>query len=221
MAERRLVGFVERLIGKAIANLGNTELGKVVTRFHETLDTVKKFETTLYDKIKAALDQSFQFQLHAEYSRATEQTALLDFEIDLRTDAGKRLMKAAGHGNFAEVLNSYDGGAVKLHEGVLTHKVTKQSKFNVNIVGWHLGWNYQGLDRVITQSEQRINADAGGQLTIITTFDLQRNASASDKANASTRISCFASSANRRAKYSSIREIKPILSMSLREWGAL
>lgn len=174
MTDRRLIGFVERLIGKTIANLGNTELGKVVSRFHETLAAVKKFETTLYDKIKAALDESFQFQLHAEYSRATEQTALLDFEIDLRTDIGKRLMKAAGHGNFAEVLDSYDGGAVKLHEGALTHKVTKQSKFNVNIIGWHLGWNYQGLDRVITQSEQRINADAGGQLTIITTFDLQK-----------------------------------------------
>lgn len=174
MTDRRLIGFVERLIGKIINNLGNTELGKVVTRFHETLAAVKKFETTLYDKIKSALDQSFQFQLHAEYSRATEQTALLDFEIDLRTDIGKRLMKAAGHGNFAEVLDSYDSGAVKLHAGALTHKVTKQSKFNVNIVGWHLGWNYQGLDRVITQAEQRIDAEAGGQLTITTTFDLQK-----------------------------------------------
>lgn len=174
MADRRLVGFVERLIGKTINNLGNSELGEAVKHFHETLDAVEKFKTTLYDKIKAALDQSFQFQLHAEYSRATEQTALLDFELDLTSDAGKRLMKAAGHGNFAEVLDSYDGGAVKLHAGALTHKVTKQSKFNVNIVGWHLGWNYQGLDRVITQAEQRIDADAGGQLTISTIFDLQK-----------------------------------------------
>lgn len=174
MTDRRLIGFVERLIGKSIDNLCNSELGKAVTKFHEALNAVESFKTTVYGKVKEALDQSFQLQLHAEYSRATEQNALIDFEIDLTTDAGKRLMKAAGHGDFAEVLAAYDTGAVKLHEGVLTHKITKQSKFSVNIIGWHLGWNYQGLDRVITQAEQRISADANGRLTIISTFDLQK-----------------------------------------------
>lgn len=174
LTDRRLVGFVERLIGKSIDNLSNSELGKVVTKFHETLDAIENFKIVAYRKIKEALDQSFQFQFHAEYSRATEQKALIDFELDLTTDAGKRLMKSAGHGDFAEVLAAYDTGAVKLHEGVLTHKVTKQSKFSVNIIGWHLGWNYQGLDRVITQAEQRISADEHGRLTIISTFDLQK-----------------------------------------------
>ncbi len=174
LSDRRLAGFVERLIGKSIDNLSNNELGKAVTKFHEALDAVENFKTTAYGKIKEALDHSLQFQFHAEYSRATEHKALIDFELDLTTDAGKRLMKFAGHGDFAEVLAAYDTGAVKLHEGVLTHKVTKQSKFSVNIIGWHLGWNYQGLDRVITQAEQRISADANGRLTIISAFDLQK-----------------------------------------------
>lgn len=174
LSDRRLIGFVERLIGKSINNLSNSELGKVVTKFHQVLDAIENFKTTAYGKIKEALNQSLRFQLHAEYSRATEQKALIDFELDLTTDAGKRLMQSAGHGDFAEVLAAYDTGAVKLHEGILTHKVTKQSKFSVNIIGWHLGWNYQGLDRVITQAEQRISADEHGRLTIISTFDLQK-----------------------------------------------
>jgi hypothetical protein len=62
----------------------------------------------------------------------------------------------------------------QLNSGVLTHKVTRQSKFSVNITGWHLGWNYQGLDRRITEAEQRIIPEANGHLSIITTFDMQK-----------------------------------------------
>ena len=41
-------------------------------------------------------------------------------------------------------------------------------------MGWHTNWHYQGLDRLIIESEQRIQAEAGGQLTINTTMDLQK-----------------------------------------------
>src|SRR6185295_4860965 len=127
-----------------------------------------------YKRIKETLDQSFEFQLHAEYSRATENEALLDFELNLNSTNGPALMKMAGHGDFTEVLAAYDTGDVKLNNGVLTHKVTRQSKFSVNITGWHLGWNYQGLDRIITEAEQRIIADEQGQLSIISTFEMQK-----------------------------------------------
>jgi hypothetical protein len=174
MADRRLVGFVERLIGKSVAGLSNSELGKVVTKLHEILDSIEHFKTTLYAKARAALDESFQFHLHLEYSRAAERDALLDFELDLNTEAGRRLMKAAGHGDFGRVLVEYGTGAVRLREGVLTHKVTKQSTLSVNVVGWHLDWHYQGLDRIITQAEQRLIPAGNGGLNVISTFDLQK-----------------------------------------------
>lgn len=174
LTDRRLTGFVERLLGQSIKGLSNTELGKAVTKFHGVLDGIDNFKNTLYKKIKQTLDQSFSFQLHAEYSRASENDALLDFELNLNTADGQALMKKAGGGDFADVLAAYGTGAVKLNNGVLSHKVTRQTKFSVNITGWHLGWNYQGLDRLITEAEQRIIPEANGQLSIITTFDMQK-----------------------------------------------
>ena len=174
ITERRLKGFVERLIGQSIDGLSNTQIGKAVTKFHGILNAIDNFKNTLFNKIKETLDQSFSFQLHAEYSRATQNDALLDFELDLNTTTGQSLMKKAGQGDFGDVLAAFDTGAVKLNSGVLTHKVTRQSKFSVNITGWHLGWNYQGLDRLITEAEQRIIPEANGHLSIITTFDMQK-----------------------------------------------
>jgi hypothetical protein len=174
LTDKRLKGFVERLIGQSIAGLGNTQLGKVVTKFHNILNAVDNFKNTLFKKIKETLDQSFSVQLHTEYSRASENDALLDFELNLNTPNGQGLMKKAGHGDFGDVLAAFSSGDVKLNSGVLSHKVTRQSKFSVNITGWHLGWNYQGLDRLITEAEQRIIPEANGQLSIITTFDMQK-----------------------------------------------
>lgn len=173
MADERLVGFVERLIGVSIEKLGNSELGRVVSRLHEVLASVDEFRSTLYEKIKEALTQSFSFKLHAAYSRAAESQALMDFEIDLTTARGRGLMKKAGQGDFADVLAAYGSGVVALNEGLLTHKVTRESSFSVNVVGWRLGWNYQGLDRLITEAEQRILTDEG-QLTVITTMSMQK-----------------------------------------------
>ncbi len=174
MTDKRLTGFVERMIDQSLDKLSDSDLGKAVTRFHQVLDSVENFKNSIYAKLKQSLSDSVQFTLNDEYSRADDETALIDFELDLTTDAGKSLMNQAGRGDFSGVLAGYGTGAVKLNEGVLTHKVTRQSSFSINIVGWHLGWNYQGLDRVITESDQRIQANDGSQLTIITTLDLQK-----------------------------------------------
>ncbi|HEX8456546.1 MAG TPA: hypothetical protein VF656_04420 [Pyrinomonadaceae bacterium] len=171
--DKRLVGFVERLIGVSVEKLSNSELGRVVSRLHEVFVAIDRFKDTLYDKIRQALTQSFSFKLHAAYSRATENQALMDFEIDLTTARGKELMKRAGQGDFADVLAAYGSGVVVLNEGILTHQVTRENTLSVNIVGWHLGWHYQALDRLITEAEQRILTDEG-HLTVITTMTMQK-----------------------------------------------
>jgi hypothetical protein len=173
LADKRLVGFVERLIGVSVEKLSNSDLGKVVSRLHEVFVAIDRFKETFYDKVRQALTQSFSFKLHAAYSRATENQALMDFEIDLTTARGKELMKRAGQGDFADVLAAYDSGVVVLNEGLLTHKVTRENALSVNIVGWHLGWHYQALDRIITEAEQRILTD-DGHLTVVTTMTMQK-----------------------------------------------
>ena len=170
--EQRLTGFVERVIGQTIKDLSNSDLGKAVNKFHEALDAIEDFKKTAYDKFTAALNQSFQFNLQAAYSRSTERDALLDFELDLTTEEGRHLMHEAGHGRFQDVLEAFDTGAVKLREGLLTHRVTRETRVAVNIVGWHTDWHYQGLDRLIVEADQRLES-GNGQLTITTTVDLK------------------------------------------------
>ncbi|MFN8007600.1 MAG: hypothetical protein U0V70_11355 [Terriglobia bacterium] len=59
MADRRLTGFVERLIGQSLEKLSDSELAKAMERFHQSLMSVDQFKNTLYGKPKATLDQTF------------------------------------------------------------------------------------------------------------------------------------------------------------------
>ncbi len=173
-SQRRLTGFVERIIGQEIGRLSNSDLGKAVTKFHQALDSIETFKKNAFDKFREALDQSFQFTLQAAYKRSSETDALLDFELDLNTAEGRRLMQQAGHGRFHGVLGAFDSGAVKLHAGTLTHQVTRETRVRVNIVGWHTDWHYAGLDRLLVASEQQITVSGDGHLVVFTSLDLKK-----------------------------------------------
>jgi hypothetical protein len=173
-ANEKLAGFAERLLGKTIEEIKANDPGKAITRLHDTLKAIQEFRDTLFKKVTETLSQSFQFQLQAAYSRSSESEALVDFELNLNEEAGRRLMNDAGHGRFDEVLAEFNNGAVKLREGALTHRVTRESRLSVNIVGWHNKWHYAGIDRLIVEADQRIQADSDGHLTAITTFDLKK-----------------------------------------------
>lgn len=172
LADQKLGAFVERLIGKAVDQLKNSEIGQVLDQIHKTLTAINTFEGKLYSKFKDAAQQSLSFQLHAEYNRASESDALIDLEINLDSDAGKKLMQAAACGNFQDALASYRPDLVQLNAGTLTHKITKDTSFSVNVLGWHGGWHYQGVDRVIVNTDQQIVAEKNGGLTIYSTIDL-------------------------------------------------
>jgi hypothetical protein len=172
MTDKRLVGFVERVIGDSITKLSNSELGDAVRKFHDVLEAVDGFKEKLFGKdglAEQVLNSSFQFKLHAEYNRAGEENALLDVEFDLGTATGRELMRKAGMGDFLGVVKGYDAGAAKLNEGALTHKATRETKLAVNLTGWHLDWNYESLSRIITESEQRFVPGPNGTLTVLTT----------------------------------------------------
>jgi hypothetical protein len=172
LADQKLGAFVERLLGKAVDQLKNNEIGQALDQIHKTLVAINTFEGKVYSKFKDAVHQSFSFQLHAEYNRASENNALIDVEINLDSDAGKKLMQAASCGDFQDVLSSYRPDLVRLNSGTLTHKLTSDTSFTVNILGWHGGWHYQGLDRVIVQTDQQIVAEKNGGLTIYSNVDL-------------------------------------------------
>ena len=176
-ADTEVDGFVHRLVGNSIDELAKSDAGKAIARLHEILVKANEFENKLYDKFKDAAHQAFSFKLHAEYSRASERDALVDVEINLKdaTGDGKKLMRAAGRGDFQDVLAAFRPEVIRINSGVLTHKVTKESLFNINVVGWHRDWNYSGLDRVIVATEQQIVAEKNGGLSVYSAFDLTKD----------------------------------------------
>jgi hypothetical protein len=87
---------------------------------------------------------------------------------------GKSLLQAAGRGEFQQVLSSYRPDVVRLNHGNLTHGVTKSSSLSVNIFGWHDGWHYMGLDKVITETDQQIVTGSNGGLNVYTTLELDK-----------------------------------------------
>src|SRR6185369_1298295 len=110
--------------------------------------------------------------LHASYSRSSESDGLIDVLINVAGAKGQALLSQAGKGDFEEILATADTALVRLREGVFTHRLRRESAFKVNIVGWHLNYAYEGFDRVITETEQRmIPTDRG--ITVLTTAELQ------------------------------------------------
>lgn len=172
-ADRKLVGFFERLTEKTLDELSGTAFGQAVGEFNRVLNKIDEFKDDAYAKILSSLKQNFEFQLHREYSKATENEVLFDVEINITTDVGKALMKFAGQGEFDKVMDHYDSRNVKIHSARLLHSVTRSSKTSINIVGWKKNWHYQSLSRLITESNQRIIEDDNGSLTMLASFELK------------------------------------------------
>jgi hypothetical protein len=110
--------------------------------------------------------------LHAEYNRSTAQDALIDLFINISTAQGQQLLQAAGRGDYYSALSSYQPNLVRLNKGLLTHSITKASSFSVNVVGWHGGWHYQGMDSVIVNTRQQIVPETNAALTVYSTIDM-------------------------------------------------
>ena len=171
-AGTRLGALIQRLLGADIAKLQVSELGAVVTRLHAVLARVNAFETRVYSKLTEAAKQSATMNAHAEYRRAGEDEALIDIAINTSTDEGRQLLHAATLGDFEQALSSIRPALVKLNQGRFTHDLVKETTVKVNVVGWHAGWHFQGVERLILHADQQIVADDTGALTVYTTTDL-------------------------------------------------
>lgn len=170
--DQKLIGFVERLVGKSIKGISDSELGKVVAEVNDIVKGVDGFKNRLYEKVKSSLNQSLAVNLSLGYSRSMEQDALIDVELNLLQPEGRNLMKAVGSGDFSRVLQEYDPDVVRLNSGVLTHQVTRQSSVAFNIVGWHEEFKYRSVTKLVTRSEQHIKSEENGLITVTTDISL-------------------------------------------------
>ena len=173
-AGKRLDGLVQRLLGDDINRLEATGLGQGLARLHAVLDRVDGFEKAAYARFTEAAKQAVLFDLHAEYSRASDSDALLDFAIDTSRAQGLDLLRAATHGDFTAALAAHQPDLVRINAGRLTHRLTRKRAVSINIVGWHAAWRYLGLERVILRTDQQLTSDDRGNLTVHTTVALTR-----------------------------------------------
>ena len=161
--------FVKRLVGRKLED--TKDIKEAFNEIQAVLDNIDSFKDNLFAAFKEASRSSYQVALHAGYSRASESEALVDVLINAADDQGKALLSEAGKGDFERTLAVSDTNIVRLRQGVFTHRTRRESAFKVNILGWHLNYNYEGFDRVITETKQRLVATDRG-ITVLTTADL-------------------------------------------------
>ena len=167
-------GFVERLLGTGVTHGQSSELGAAVARLRQVLQRLNDFEQQAYARFIDVVKQQVSLAAHAEYSQATDTDALIDISVDMSGAEGKAIVHAAALGDFSRALSIRKPDVVQLNHGRLTHSIVKQHAVSVNVVGWHAGWHYQALDKVIVGTDQQIVTDAGG-LTVYTTTDLSQS----------------------------------------------
>lgn len=169
VANERIGLFVRRLVGRPLDS--NTNVKEAFKEIRAVLQNIDAFSTKVFTAFKEATNRSYRTALYAEYSRATESDALIAVSINMSTPRGVALLRQAGRGDFEEALTTRDAEVVRLDEGVFTHRTTRRSPFNVNIVGWHRDYQYEGFDRVITETEQRLVPSDEG-ITVYSTASL-------------------------------------------------
>jgi len=169
VANDKIGQFVTRLVGRTLDS--STNLKEAFKEVQAVLEKIDGFKEKLFAAFKEAMNSSYRVSLHASYTRASEADALIDVLINLNEPSGAGLLAQAGKGDFENILATLDGNLVRLREGVFTHKVSRESAFKVHIAGWHLNYSYEGFDRVITETEQRVMPSGQG-ITIVTTADL-------------------------------------------------
>lgn len=180
LATEKVGLFVTRLVGRTLDSA--TNLKTALAELKAVLDKMDAFTTRLYTAFKEATNSSYAMALHAEYSRATDADALVDVLINMARPEGRGLLGQASRGEFEAVLTNADTSLVRLREGVLTHRTRRESAFKVNIVGWHLNYSYEGFDRVITESEQRlVPSDRGVLVLSTTTLEVERRRKRQDE----------------------------------------
>lgn len=165
--------LIQRLTGTVFSKIPSGDLQKVLNIAKQISNGTADFWKHFDDALSAASSQSFNLELNAAYENSTETTALIDIDINLNDPAGIPFLQAAGVGDFSQILANYNPKVVILNKGSLTHNLQSSSGVKINIVGWHLNFQYQNSFQVLTQADQQIRPTAGGRLNVFTTIDMQ------------------------------------------------
>lgn len=163
LADEKLKGLVEKLLGKAFDQLGNFK--DASQQINDTLKQITAFKNKWYDKLTEAAKQSFKFNLNYAYTKAAESDALIDVEINLSDTAGQTLANSAAVGDFAKILNNYDPAVVRVNpNSIFTKNLTKSAHLQINV----LGWGFERMVELIQKIDHAIQTEPNGLMHVFT-----------------------------------------------------
>jgi len=162
LADERLQGLVERILGKSFAEIKDGPVAKHAKELRKTLDKIDGFKDKIGQKIKEAYAQSVSLSINYAYSRSSSRKALIDMEFDVSTREGRDLFRAASTGQFKELFAKANLRFMRVHEGQLTHTLTKSSVLQINTYGW----NMKRLVEVVSDTQHSLEAGDGGLVQI-------------------------------------------------------
>jgi hypothetical protein len=165
--------LIQRLTNTVFNQIPAADLQKVLNMAKQISDGTAAFWKHFDDALTAASSQSFTLELNAAWERSGATQALIDVDINLQDPAGIPFLQAAGRGDFSKILADYNPNVIALNKGSLTHNLKSSSGVKINIVGWHLNFQYQNSFQVLTQADQQIRPTDGGRLNVFTTIDMQ------------------------------------------------
>lgn len=165
LADEKLQGVVEKLLGKLWTQINSSSLANDAKQLNGILVQIDNFKNTWYQRLTAALNQSFSLQLNYAYTRATEDDALIDVDIDVSSAAGQDLFNDASHGKFKSVFANPNSPLLKVQQGVLTHQLTKSTQLQIAVFGWQAS----SFTQVVSNTEIAIQNGASGQIQVFTT----------------------------------------------------
>ena len=172
-ADTALGAFINRLMGVTLGAIQkNADLVDLFNRIHAVTSKTVEFETNLYQEFQSVLTNTYALNLHASYARASSDDVLLDVSFDLDSADGSTLYQKAIAGDLGEALAAYRSPAIRVNHGELTHSASRTSTLDVNVLGWHDGWHYHGVEQLLAQSRQQIVGNAQGGVTITTAIDV-------------------------------------------------
>jgi hypothetical protein len=164
LADQKLRGIVERLVGRAFDDIVAGGAGDALKQVNGVLAKLEGFKKAWYERLRQSTRQAFTAHVAYAFTRASREAQLLDLEINLGREEGADLLRRAAGGSFARALLACDPGLVQVRQGVLTHQLEKSASLRVNVYGWE----YSSLTRVVQDFEHAVETDASGLVHVYT-----------------------------------------------------
>ena len=165
LADEKLQGVVEKLLDVAWEKINKSSAAKFAKNLESALNTAQSFKDTWYERLTDAVNKSFSLQLNYAYTRSTSNDLLIDVEIDLSSARGKELFDDAVHGRFSDLFLQRNFAYIDVYEGVLTHSLSKSSRFRINV----FGWSSSRIVQVMSNTKNLIHTGPSGEVQVFMT----------------------------------------------------